>query len=140
MLTYRQRVETTTLKCKKGLSVLKAMAAKSVGLCRFFLLYQSVVCMVLTIWPHSDGTDKSTRYGQSAERKFQRHPHTRMGRTQKQILYIDAGERGGEWGKQVGSMNEESQVRGCYNITIIYANQETVSVLKKTQANKTFRT
>ena len=24
------------------------------------------------------------------------------------------GERGGEWGKQVGSMNEESQVRGCY--------------------------
>ena len=28
-----------------------------------------------------------------------------------------AGEWGGEWGKQVGSMNEESQVRGCYNIT-----------------------
>ena len=26
-----------------------------------------------------------------------------------------AGERGEEWGKQVGSMNEESQVRGCYN-------------------------
>ena len=32
----------------------------------------------------------------------------------------------GEWGKQVGSMNEESQVRGCYNITFNYINQETV--------------
>ena len=46
----------------------------------------------------------------------------------------------GEWGKQVGSMNVESQVRGCYNISFIYTNQETVSVLEKTQANKTFRT
>ena len=53
----------------------------------------------------------------------------------------------GEWGwgvegKQVGSMDEESQVRGCYNITFICtpSNQETVSVLEKTQANKTFRT
>ena len=53
----------------------------------------------------------------------------------------------GEWGwgvegKQVGSMDEESQVRGCYNITFICTptNQETVSVLEKTQANKTFRT
>ena len=26
----------------------------------------------------------------------------------------------------VGSMNEESQVRGCYNITFNYTNQETV--------------
>ena len=44
-------------------------------------------------------------------------------------------------GKQVGSMDEESQVRGCYNITFICTptNQETVSVLEKTQANKTFR-
>ena len=57
------------------------------------------------------------------------------------VLYV------GEWGwrvegKQVGSMDEESQVRGCYNITFICTptNQETVSVLKKTQANKTFRT
>ena len=39
----------------------------------------------------------------------------------------------GEWvwgveGKQVGSMDEESQVRGCYNITFICTptNQETV--------------
>ena len=52
----------------------------------------------------------------------------------------------GEWGwgvegKQVGSMDEESQVRGFYNITFICTptNQETVSVLEKTQANKTFR-
>ena len=39
-------------------------------------------------------------------------------------------------------MNEESQVRGCYkyNITFTCTNQETVSVLEKTQANKTFRT
>ena len=28
MLTYRKHVETTALKCKKGLSVLKAMAVK----------------------------------------------------------------------------------------------------------------
>ena len=35
-------------------------------------------------------------------------------------------------------MNEVSQVRGCYNITFIYTNQETVAVLEKTQANKTF--
>ena len=33
-------------------------------------------------------------------------------------------------------MNEEPQVRGCYNITFICTptNQETVSVLEKTQA------
>ena len=55
--------------------------------------------------------------------------------------------RVGEWGwgvegKQVGSMDEGSQVRGCYNITFICTptNQETVSVLEKTQANKPFRT
>ena len=36
-------------------------------------------------------------------------------------------------------MNEESQVRGCYNITFICTNQEIVSVLEKTQTNKTFR-
>ena len=52
----------------------------------------------------------------------------------------------GEWGwgvegKQAGSMDEEPQVRGCYNITFICTptNQETVSVLEKIQANKTFR-
>ena len=48
----------------------------------------------------------------------------------------------GSRGKQVGSMDEEPQVRGCYNITFICTptNQETVSVLEKTQTNKTFRT
>ena len=30
MLTYRKHVETTALKCKKGLSVLKAVAAKGI--------------------------------------------------------------------------------------------------------------
>ena len=40
----------------------------------------------------------------------------------------------GSRGKQVGSMDEESQVRGCYNITFICTptNQETVSVGKDT--------
>ena len=36
------------------------------------------------------------------------------------------GERGREWGKHVGSVTEESQVRGCYNIAFNYTNQETV--------------
>ena len=31
-------------------------------------------------------------------------------------------------------MNEESQVRGFYNITFIYTNQETVPVLEKNSA------
>ena len=30
MLTYRKHVDTTALKCKKGLSVLKPMAAKGI--------------------------------------------------------------------------------------------------------------
>ena len=34
-------------------------------------------------------------------------------------------------------MDEESQVRGCYNF-YLHTNQETVSVLEKKQANKTF--
>ena len=50
------------------------------------------------------------------------------------------------WGSGVGSEGSrleawmKSQVRGCYNITFICTNQETVSVLEKTQANKTLRT
>ena len=52
--------------------------------------------------------------------------------------------RGVGWGVE-GSRLEawmKSQVRGCYNITFICTttNQETVSVLEKTQANVTFRT
>ena len=61
------------------------------------------------------------------------------------ILIMCKVYRGVGWGvdgKQVGSIDEEPQVRGCYNITFICTptNQETVSVLEKTQANKTFRT
>ena len=42
--------------------------------------------------------------------------------------YISFVCRGVGMGKQVGSMEEESQVRGCYNITFICTptNQETV--------------
>ena len=59
------------------------------------------------------------------------------------LTYVCRGVGWGVEGKQVGSMNEEPQVRGCYNITFICTtptNQETVSVLKKTQAKKKFRT
>ena len=45
MRTYGQHVETT-LMCKKGLSVLKAMAAKGIKQCHLFLLYQSVMLSV----------------------------------------------------------------------------------------------
>ena len=40
------------------------------------------------------------------------------------LSFTFVGEHGGERGKQIGSMNEESQVRGCYNITFIYTNQK----------------
>ena len=43
MPTYRKCVETTSLRCKKCLSVLKAMDAKGIEQCHLFLLYQSVV-------------------------------------------------------------------------------------------------
>ena len=36
----------------------------------------------------------------------------------------NVGERGGEWGKQVGRMNEESQVSSCCNITFIDTNKK----------------
>ncbi len=45
ILTYRH-VETAALKCKKGLSVLKAMAAKGIEQRHLFLLYQSAVFSV----------------------------------------------------------------------------------------------
>ena len=41
------------------------------------------------------------------------------------LSVLIVGERDGEWGKQVGGINEELQVRGCYNRTFIYTNQET---------------
>ena len=43
-----------------------------------------------------------------------------------ELKQATGGERVGERGVQVGSMNEESQVRDCHNITFIYTNQETV--------------
>ena len=43
MLTFRQHVEATALKCRKGLSVLKAMASKGIEQRHLFQLYQSVV-------------------------------------------------------------------------------------------------
>ena len=46
MLTYRKHVETTALKCKKGLSVLKAMGTKGIEQRHLFLLYQSAVLRV----------------------------------------------------------------------------------------------
>ena len=46
MLTCRKHVETTALKCKKGLSVLKAMGTKGIQQRQLFLLYQSVVLCV----------------------------------------------------------------------------------------------
>ena len=64
------------------------------------------------------------------------HLHTNQhtqNATQLQSILIAVPAFVGEWGwgvegKQVGSMDEESQVRGCYNITFICtpANQETV--------------
>ena len=53
---YRKHVETTALKCKKGLSVLKAMSIKGIEQRHLFLL------------SHNNGTDKSAKAGQSAER------------------------------------------------------------------------
>ena len=46
MLAYRQHVETTAVKCKKGLLLLKAMAAKGIEQSHLFLLYQTVVLRV----------------------------------------------------------------------------------------------
>ena len=51
--------------------------------------------------------------------------------------YAHLMRRGVEWGVEGSglemSMDEESQVRGCYNITFyLYTNQETVSVGKDT--------
>ena len=63
----------------------------------------------------------------------------------RHILYVSSGvwnyvegSAVGNCGMQVGSMDKEPQVRGCYNITFICTptNQETVSVLEKTPANK----
>ena len=46
MPTYRQRAETTALKCKKGLSVLEAMSAKGFEQRYLLLLYRNVVLSI----------------------------------------------------------------------------------------------
>ena len=46
ILAHRKHVETTAPKCKKGLSVLKAMSIKGIEQNHLFLLYQRVVLSV----------------------------------------------------------------------------------------------
>ena len=94
-------------------------------ICRFFKMWISIFFWLAT--PHL----------------WLMHMHAHMHAYTYTIQwYVCRGMGMGSWGKQVGSMKEEPQVRGCYNITFICTptNQETVSVLEKTQANKTFRT
>ena len=47
MLTYKTQVKSTKLRCKKGLSALKAMASKGIEQRHLFLLYQSVILSVI---------------------------------------------------------------------------------------------
>ena len=47
MLTYKTQVESTELRCKKGLSALKTMAAKGIDQRHLFLLYPSVILNVI---------------------------------------------------------------------------------------------
>ena len=47
MLTYKTQVESAKLRCKKGLSALKAMASKGIEQRHLFLLYQSVILSVI---------------------------------------------------------------------------------------------
>ena len=47
MLTYKMQVKSTKLRCKKGLSALKAMASKGIEQRHLFLLYQSVILSVI---------------------------------------------------------------------------------------------
>ena len=47
MLTYMTQFESTKLRCKKGLSALKAMASEGIEQRHMFLLYQSVILSVI---------------------------------------------------------------------------------------------
>ena len=49
--------------------------------------------------------------------------YTHIAHSPTKTIYISVQEWGREWGKQVGSMNEESKVRGCYNITFYLCQQ-----------------
>ena len=95
--------------------------------------------------------EKDMKLAISIVEQFQEFSRLRLNKRKSEGIWMGSRkhERGrihdipvGEWvwgveGKQVGSMDEEPQVRGCYNITFICTptNQETVSVLEKTQAN-----
>ena len=46
-LMYKTQVESTKLRCKKGLSMLKAMASKGIKQRHVFLLHQSVILSVI---------------------------------------------------------------------------------------------
>ena len=47
MFMYKTQVESTKLRCKKGLSALKAMASKGIEQRHLFMLYQSVILSVI---------------------------------------------------------------------------------------------
>ena len=47
MLTYKTRVKSTKVRCKEGLSALKAMASKGIEQRHLFLLYHSVILSVI---------------------------------------------------------------------------------------------
>ena len=47
MLTYKMQVESTKLRCKKGLSALKGMASKGIEQHYLLLLHQSVMLSVI---------------------------------------------------------------------------------------------
>ena len=79
-----------------------------------------------------ENTEAMTNENDTVEKEIQQNENETV---VKEIQHNDVGEWGwGVEGKQVGSMDEESQVRGCYNITLICTptNQETVSVGKDT--------
>ena len=75
MLTYGQPVETTAQKCNKGLSVLEAKATKGIEQRHLLLLYVTVVFSITDYGPGltKNGTDKSAKAGQSAERGNDSH-------------------------------------------------------------------
>ena len=75
MLTYGQPVETTAQKCNKGLSVLEAKATKGTEQRYLLLLYVTVVFSITDYGPGltKNGTDKSAKAGQSAERGNDSH-------------------------------------------------------------------
>ena len=79
MLTYRKHVETTALKCKKGPSVLKVVAAKCIEQRHLFLQYRSVVLCVTDYGLGLTTTDKSAKAGQSAKRGNASHTRNHQG-------------------------------------------------------------